>query len=144
MSRRIVKTLGILLAVCFLMSVTAAAVSTDPGDNSRASQKYAKGMQGKELMKGKPIVIRNLIIAKNVVVTGRTTHPLLRAAALKGMMMHKGMMGKGMTENQNMMENQGSMGNQNMMENQGTGSTEQPCTAASTSATANAGTQEGC
>ena len=93
MSRRMAKTLGILLAVCFLMSVAAAAVSADPCDNSSASQKYAKGMQGKELMKGKPIVIRNLIIAKNVVIIySRTKHPLLRAAVLKGMMTKKGMM----------------------------------------------------
>jgi hypothetical protein len=84
------KTLGIFLAVCFLMSITAAAVSADPVEKSLTSQKNIKGMmqgmQGKEMTKGKPVVIRNLIIARNVVIfNGRNTRPLLRAAVLKGM-----------------------------------------------------------
>jgi hypothetical protein len=90
MSKQMRKTLGIFLAVCFLMSITAAAVSADPVDKSLTSQKNIKGMmqgmQGKEMTKGKPVVIRNLIIARNVVIfNGRNTRPLLRAAVLKGM-----------------------------------------------------------
>lgn len=95
MSKQTIRVLGILLTVCFLMSITIAAVSADPCSSS--SQKYSKGMmqgmQGKEMMKEKTIKIRNLIIAKNVVIiNGRTTHPLMRAALLKGMMNNKGMM----------------------------------------------------
>jgi hypothetical protein len=85
MSRRMIKTLGILLAICFLMSVTVAAVSADPVDNTNSSQKNAKGfMQG---MQGKIVYIRNLIVATNVVIfSDKSTHPILRAAVLKRMM----------------------------------------------------------
>jgi hypothetical protein len=130
MSKQTIRVLGILLTVCFLMSMTIAAVSADPCDNSSSSQKYSKGMmqgmQGKEMMKGKPIKIRNLIIAKNVVIiNGRTTRPLMRAALLKGMMTKKGMM-----YNKEMMSNSGTM-------NTGTttGTTEKSCTAGNTANT---------
>jgi disulfide oxidoreductase YuzD len=84
MSRRMINTLGFLLAICFLMSVTVAAVSADAVNNTKASQKNAKGlMQG---MQGKNVYIRNLIIASNVAIfTGRSTNPFLRAAVLKRM-----------------------------------------------------------
>jgi hypothetical protein len=122
MSKRIIKTLGILLAICFLMSVTAAAVSADSGANSYASQKNAKsitplkgtttGLKG--LSKGRNVVIiRNMIIARNVVINnGRSTHPLLRAALLKGMMNKKGMMSTG-TTNQATTGNSVSTGTEN-------------------------------
>lgn len=125
MSKQTIRVLCILLTVCFLMSITIAAVSADPC--SILSQKYSKGMmqgmqgmQGKEMMKEKPIKIRNLIIAKNVVIiNGRTTHPLMRAALLKGMM-----------NNKEMMSTSGTM-------NTGTttGTTEKSCTAGNTANT---------
>jgi hypothetical protein len=99
MSRRMIKTLGILLAICFLMAVTVAAVNADPVDNTNASQKNAKGfMQG---MQGKIVYIRNLIVATNVVIfSGRSINPILRAAVLKRMMNKSEMMNNtGTTDN---------------------------------------------
>jgi hypothetical protein len=107
MSKQTIRILGILLAVCFLMSVTVAAVSADPCDNSYASQKNARSITSlkgtatglKGFSKGRNVVvIRNMIIARNVVINNvRSTHPLLRAALLKGMMNKKGMINTGTT-----------------------------------------------
>jgi hypothetical protein len=98
MSTRIIKTIGILLALSFLLSVTAAA-STDPvvksGDTGKnvTPQKIALLKNNAGLATGKRIHIRNLIIAKNVIIiNGSTKHPLLRAAALKGALIKKGKM----------------------------------------------------
>jgi hypothetical protein len=97
MSMKITKILGILLAVCFLMSVTAAAVSADPIDNTKltdknmSKMKLTKGLAGMKLAKGlsqeKEVNIQNLVIIKNlVIINNNLAHPLLRAAALKKMM----------------------------------------------------------
>jgi hypothetical protein len=117
------KTLGIFLAVCFLMSITAAAVSADPVDKSLTSQKNIKGMmqgmQGKEMTKGKPVVIRNLIIARNVVIfNGRNTRPLLRAAVLKGMINNRMTKNTGSTDSTSY--NTGTTGTTGTTDNMGT------------------------
>jgi hypothetical protein len=89
MSKHMIKALGMLLAVCFLMSVTAAAVSAEAADNAYSSQKSAKDISVEKLisekgLKKENIIINILIILKNIFVfKGRGTHPLLRAAALK-------------------------------------------------------------
>ena len=127
MSKSIIKALGILLSVCFLMSVTAAAWS---------SESNAAGVGSKELMKDKMlgktseekglsacknIFIRNVIIAKNIIIIKARAHPLLRAMLLKRMMTNEGMM-----KNNEMMENEGMMS--------GSGASEQStsCSAART------------
>jgi hypothetical protein len=123
MSKQMRKTLGIFLAVCFLMSITAAAVSADPVDKSLTSQKNIKGMmqgmQGKEMTKGKPVVIRNLIIARNVVIfNGRNTRPLLRAAVLKGMINNRMTKNTGSTDSTSY--NTGTTGTTGTTDNMGT------------------------
>jgi hypothetical protein len=130
MSKQMRKTLGIFLAVCFLMSITAAAVSADPVDKSITSQKYTKGVmqgiQGKEMTKGKPVVIRNLIIARNVVIfNGRNTRPLIRAAVLKGMTNNRMTKNTGTTGNTGTIDNTGTTDNTGTADN--TGITNNPC-----------------
>jgi hypothetical protein len=115
MSKQMRKTLGIFLAVCVLMSITAAAVSADPVDKSLTSQKNTKGvmqgMQGKEMTKGKPVVIRNLIIARNVVIfNGRNTRPFLRAAVLKGMINNRMTKNTGSTDSTGTTDTTGTTG----------------------------------
>jgi hypothetical protein len=92
---KMIKTLGIFLVVCFLMSVTAAAASADlcSKGSSNTMNKDGKGLiigkailQKKLSIGNKVVYIRNLIIAKNIVVINSIrTHPLLRAVALKKM-----------------------------------------------------------
>lgn len=105
MSKQMIRALGILLAVCFLMSTTAAAWSTE----SKASGMEAKGMikekieekmsSEKGYSKCNNVFIRNLIIAKNIIIIKARAHPLLRAMLLKKAMMgeeglgEEGMMG---------------------------------------------------
>ena len=104
MSKQMIKPLGILLAVCFLMSVTAAAVSAAPCDNPKTPQKYAKGYKDGKLpsegmisegmisvyVKEHPVYIKNLIInIKNLVIAKKSTifndKVFLRVGALKKM-----------------------------------------------------------
>ena len=88
-----IKAISILLAVCFLMSITAAAAydnveKTNMADKDMGGMKLAKGMVAMKMMKEmsqeKNVFIKNLIFIKNLVIikTGGR-HPLLRAAMLK-------------------------------------------------------------
>ncbi len=99
MSKHMIKALGILLAVCFLMSVTVAAVSAKAADDVYSSKKLSKEnyFSEKELSKKniiiKNLIIRNLIIAKNIFIfKGQSKHPLLRAAVIKKAAMNRDMM----------------------------------------------------
>ena len=94
MAKQMIKVVSILLAVCFLMSITAAAAYADTiekpnlADKDMAGMKMMKDMSGMKMMKEmsqeKNVFIRNLIFIKNLVIikTGGR-HPLLRAAMLK-------------------------------------------------------------
>ena len=99
MSKQILKILGVLLLVCFLMSTTAAAIcsESESGMGTREQIKdkmMGKISEGKGLSECKNIFIRNLIIAKNIIIIKTRAHPLLRAKLLKkGMMGEEGMMG---------------------------------------------------
>lgn len=55
------KTLGILLAVCFLMSVTVATVGA-------STVSIPKEVKGNNLVKGENVYIKNLVVAKNLVI----------------------------------------------------------------------------
>jgi hypothetical protein len=110
MSKQMIKALSILLAVCFLMSTTAAAWSTE----SKASGMEAKGMikeKIEEKMSSEKgyskcnnaekgysrcnnVFIRNLIIAKNIIIIKARAHPLLRAMLLKKAMTGEESMGE--------------------------------------------------
>jgi hypothetical protein len=87
MSKQMIKIISTFLAVCFLMSITAAAACTNPGENTNFADKdmsAVKGLAAMKLMKEMSqeknifIYIKNLVIIKS---SGR--HPLLRAAVLK-------------------------------------------------------------
>jgi hypothetical protein len=140
MPKQKIKPLGILLAVCFLMSVTAGAVSAQCGDNANAPnvnspQKCANEQtQGKMssyrgLSKGidvninKIVVpIKNLVIARNVAIFNDRSE--LKVVESKGMMRHSGMMGhSGMMRHSGMMSTSGMKDNADMMDTSGTMST---------------------
>jgi hypothetical protein len=100
MLKQMRKILGVLLVVCFLMSITVAAVSAEPADNTKLTDKnmngtkLAKGLAGMKLVKGlsqgKDVHIKNLVIIRNlVIIKGNRAHPILRAAALKKLMTNK-------------------------------------------------------
>ncbi len=99
MYKPMIKALSILLAVCFLMSVTVAAVSAKVADNAYSSKKLSsekyfseKGLSKKNIFI-KNLIIRNLIIAKNIFVfKGQSKHPLLHAAVIKKAAMNRDMM----------------------------------------------------
>jgi hypothetical protein len=90
MSKQMIKIISIFLAVCFLMSITAAAVSTDTVEKPNLADKDMAGMKlVKELSQEKNVFIKNLIFIKNLVIIKSNRHPLLRAAALKKLMTNK-------------------------------------------------------
>jgi hypothetical protein len=106
MSKQLIKVVSIFLAVCFLMSITAAAACNNNvenpnlADKDMAGMKLVKGFAAMKLMKEMSqeknifIYIKNLVIIKS---SGR--HPLLRAAVLKNAAENTGD-NTGMTENE--------------------------------------------
>lgn len=100
MSKQMIKALGILIAVCFVMSTTAAAWGTEAkassmGENGLLKEKMlGKMSEEKGLSECKNVFIRNLIIAKNIIIIKTRAHPLLRAMLLKKAMMGKEGMGE--------------------------------------------------
>jgi hypothetical protein len=106
MSKQLIKVVSIFLAVCFLMSLTAAAAcnynveNPNLADKDMSGMKMMKDMSGMKMMKEMSgmkmmkemsqeknvfIYIKNLVIIKS---GGR--HPLLRAAMLKKAAENKG------------------------------------------------------
>lgn len=99
MLKKRIKTLSILLATCFLMSVTAA-VSADPVEKTNLTDKNMTGMKLiRGLPQGKDVHIKNLIIIRNlVIIKSNRAHPLLHAEVLKRMMIND-MNNTGTTDN---------------------------------------------
>jgi len=85
MSKQTVKTLGILLAVCFLMSVTAVAVSAAPADNGRPILKAA--VLNKAMNEDNDRTLLKAAVLKKEVSEEsgctETERPILKAAVLK-------------------------------------------------------------
>jgi hypothetical protein len=55
------KTLGILLAVCFLMSITVATVGA-------STVSIPKEVKGNSLVKGENVYIKNLVVEKKLII----------------------------------------------------------------------------
>jgi hypothetical protein len=108
MSKQMRKTIGIFLAVCFLMSITAVAVNADPVEKTNLTDKNMTGMKlEKGLSQGKDVHIKNLVIIRNlVIIKSNREHPILRAAVLKNLMTNK-MNKTGMTDNTGMTDESG-------------------------------------
>lgn len=83
---KMTKTLGILLAVCFLMSVTVASVSAHATGSTYGSQQMEKGSMNweKGSSKGILVYIKNLVIAKDVAIFNDKSK--LNVVVPKGMM----------------------------------------------------------
>jgi hypothetical protein len=108
MSKQMRKTIGIFLAVCFLMSITAVAVNADLVEKTNLTDKNMTGMKlEKGLSQGKDVHIKNLVIIRNlVIIKSNREHPILRAAVLKNLMTNK-MNKTGMTDNTGMTDESG-------------------------------------
>jgi hypothetical protein len=101
MSKQLIKIISSFLAVCFLMSITAAAACTNTVENPNLADKDMSGMKMmkdmsgmkmmKEMSQEKNVFIKNLIFIKNlVIIKSGGRHPLLRAAMLKKAAENKG------------------------------------------------------